>query len=262
MWSAKSLPLRIWLWYVTDEGESVVVVDYQSRSLSALQEVSEGQIRTELGLIGSLVLHDDVDDPRGVGELLLQHEGNTEMIHMHFATEGLHYPWEVTGQEEKVIHRPFLRGDVVINDEHILMHGYSKRYYGPSYGPVWGYRFIHTMLKDESTGKVEGVLWTADATFGKNKYNYWKLLNLDSGKVDSIPGEFTFHQQRMACSLCEGKMKKLTVNASVVHEWTLKGSNMLSEMSEAFGVAELTDSTGQVLASGPAFNEICYGSLG
>lgn len=47
-------------------------------------------------------------------------------------------------------------------------------------------------------------------------------------------------------SLAACRMKKLTVNASVVHEWTLKGSNMLSEMSEAFGVAELTDSTGQV----------------
>ncbi|KAF4739720.1 hypothetical protein FOZ62_002826 [Perkinsus olseni] len=94
------------------------------------------------------------------------------------------------------------------------------------------------------------------------RYNYWKSLNTQTGKVESIPGEFTAHQQRVACSFYEARLNKLSVDVEAVHEWTLKGSDMLSEMSEAFGVAELTDSTGKVLVSGPAFNEICYGSLG
>ncbi|KAF4682195.1 hypothetical protein FOZ60_010970 [Perkinsus olseni] len=139
IWSAKSLPLRAWLWYVTDEGETKVLVDYQSKSLNALREVPDGQIKIELGSLGSLILRDDVDDSNGVGEFTLLHEGS-EMLRMHFTTEGLHYPWEVPGQKDKVVHRPFLRGDLIMDNVHSPMHGYSKRYYGPNYGPVWGYR--------------------------------------------------------------------------------------------------------------------------
>ncbi|KAF4746489.1 hypothetical protein FOZ63_019583, partial [Perkinsus olseni] len=108
--------------YVTDEGETKVLVDYQSKSLNALREVPDGQIKIELGSLGSLILRDDVDDSKGVGEFTLLHEGS-EMLRMHFATEGLHLPWEVPGQKDKVVHRPFLRGDLIMDDVHSPMHG-------------------------------------------------------------------------------------------------------------------------------------------
>ena len=63
--------------------------------------------------------------------------------------------------------------------------GYSKRYYGPHYGPTWGYRFICGFAtQDEGGYSPNGELlptavWTADATFGPHKYNYFKVLESD-----------------------------------------------------------------------------------
>ncbi|KAF4664886.1 hypothetical protein FOL47_004900 [Perkinsus chesapeaki] len=260
IWSAKSIPLRAWLWYTTRDGESKVLVDYKGKSFNSLQEVSEKEVKVSFGSLGSVTLIDDVNDPKGSGEFALEHEGK-EVLRMHFTTDGLHFPWEVPGQEDKVIHRPLLRADLLIEGTHESMFGYSKRYYGPSYGPVWGYRFIHTIFMGQNDNEPHTVIWTADATFGNNKYNYWKSLDVKTGKVEAIPGNFTCHQQGVARTFNGGELNNLAVDVEASHVWTLKGSNMLSKMSEAFGVAKLTDRNGKVLARGPAFNEVCFGSL-
>mmetsp|Transcript_14912 Transcript_14912/g.12389 ORF Transcript_14912/g.12389 Transcript_14912/m.12389 type:complete len:100 (+) Transcript_14912:60-359(+) len=78
-----------------------IVVLIVSKSLNSLHEVSDKEVKVSFGSLGSVTLIDDVNDPKGAGEFVLEHEGK-EVLRMHFTTDGLHFPWEVPGQE--VIH--------------------------------------------------------------------------------------------------------------------------------------------------------------
>jgi len=80
--------------------------------------------------------------------------------------------WQVPGQPDMVIHRPDLSAKVKLDGQQFDAVGYSKRYFG-DYPEHWGYRFIHGTFP----GMGHKFLWTADATFGDSKYNYFKLVD-------------------------------------------------------------------------------------
>ena len=87
--------------------------------------------------------------------------------------------WLPSGQtQDNVIHRPDLRATAKINGKVLEGTGYSKRYYG-LYPRFWGYRFYHGVTTDVVDGASH--FWTADAAFGDNKYNYWKVLGPEDG---------------------------------------------------------------------------------
>jgi len=90
------------------------------------------------------------------------------------------FSWLPAGQvKDAVIHRPDLHCTVEVGGQMLEGTGYSKRYYG-LYPRFWGYRFIHGLtLCDEARGEPaqRTCFWTADAAFGDNKYNYFKVLH-------------------------------------------------------------------------------------
>ena len=80
-----------------------------------------------------------------------------------------------------VIHRPAMSGTIAQwrGDEQ-RGYGYSKRY-AAIYARYNAWRFIHgvaTPAGDATfgTSSPPSIVWTADATFGDDKYNYYKLL--------------------------------------------------------------------------------------
>merc|ERR1740117_962681 len=100
------------------------------------------------------------------------------------------FGWTPGGQEASglpVLHRPDLQCSTNWRGAKQTGRGYSKRYWG-DYAPFWGDRFIHGFgvpaskpatcsAAAEICASQEAVtVWTADATFGEAKYNYFKLL--------------------------------------------------------------------------------------
>ncbi len=102
------------------------------------------------------------------GKSLLQF-GKSVRIRLASGWTGL--TWGVSGQDvrtNRVIHRPYILAHVSVADNEgnvqpVLMHGYSKRYFGP-YPRYWCYHFmIHSSPK--------ACFGSADARFGDDKYS-------------------------------------------------------------------------------------------
>lgn len=122
-----------------------------------------------------------IKDGPGGGSIVFSGSDGSAELTVEFTTEHI-YSWLPAGQgSDAVIHRPDFKLKLTYKGEEHIGRGYSKRYYG-MYGPHWGYRFIQSSWLG---GKK--FLWTADATFrlgdGEAKYNYFKLLDGDSGEI-------------------------------------------------------------------------------
>lgn len=65
-----------------------------------------------------------------------------------------------------VIHQPDMQVEMVLDGETHHGAGYCKRYGWTPSPAHWGYRFIQGFLDD-----AEISIWTAEATFGTEKYD-------------------------------------------------------------------------------------------
>ena len=107
------------------------------------------------------------------------------------AAQGHAFGWMPAGSEAAtqvdgtpsvpVIHRPAMSGTIAQwRGAEQRGYGYSKRY-AAIYARYNAWRFIHgvaTPAGDATfdTSSPPSIVWTADATFGDDKYNYYKLL--------------------------------------------------------------------------------------
>jgi hypothetical protein len=170
------------------------------------------------------------------------------------------FKWLPGGQsvdDNAVIHRPQLKVKMKLNGVETSGEGYSKRYFG-EYGPHWGYRFI------QSSGLAPpfSALWTADATFGFSKYNYFKLLKRD-GELIQAKAEDTYQQD------CDGyayiDQQKYHAHIDVIGEWVhdyvSAGNATNSRMQLRYCKLTLCLPSGEMV-SGYALNERCFGTLG
>jgi len=111
------------------------------------------------------------------------------------AAQGHAFGWMPAGSESStqsdgtpsvpVIHRPAMAGSIAQwrgTEQH--GYGYSKRY-AAIYARYNAWRFIHGVATPSADGGAApsplaatppSIVWTADATFGDDKYNYYKLL--------------------------------------------------------------------------------------
>ncbi|CAK9019733.1 unnamed protein product [Durusdinium trenchii] len=153
------------------------------------------------------------------------------------------FSWLPAGQSaDAVIHRPDLE----------LSMTYSKRYFG-HYGPHWGYRFIQSS-------------WTADATFrlgeGEAKYNYFKLLDGNSGELIQADSRDTYQQDSEAFATIDGR--QYVAEISPLGEWMhdYKGGETNSRMQLRYCKIRLRSTAFAEPLEGYALNERCFGVLG
>ena len=159
---------------IADGGDGSVAIDLRPTSASAIAALRRAQ----------------VSDGASTGrpELRLR------------ADEGHAFGWIPAGADVSsdgpVIHRPQMTARVASwRGEEVSGYGYSKRYYAV-YPRHNGWRFIHGVSGPHLSGVVDSgagsgaapvapspdsptppsIVWTADATFGDYKYNYFKLL--------------------------------------------------------------------------------------
>lgn len=170
------------------------------------------------------------------------------------------FTWAPAGQtnQDGVIHRPDLKCKLEFNGKSLEGIGYSKRYYG-LYPRFWGYRFITGFM--DASQPLPSVFWTADAAFGDNKYNYYKVLP-NSGELISAETADTWQQDTSAYALIGDVKHEMKISPLCTWETVIggPGKTMESKMQNRYCNIELI--IGDQVSRGVAYNERCYGTLG
>jgi len=192
-----------------------------------------------------------VDKPDG-GEIAMKAKGLTVAVQQRDI-----FSWLPAGQNENaVIHRPNLSCKIELDGKVLHGTGYSKRYFG-EYARFWGYRFIHGVTAETEPS----FFWNADAAFGDNKYNYFKIL-APSGKLISADTEKTWQQDTSGFAIIDGVFHETRIRPLATWETIIGGTawNMESKMQNRYCEVELR--AGNKITRGVAYNERCYGTLG
>ena len=151
-------------------------------------------------------------------------------------------------------------------------YGYSKRYHGV-YPRHNGWRFIHgvaneagsTLPTPEGQGRAS-VVWTADATFGDDKYNYYKLLpdaKADASAAGLVEAKATetYQQADAGYAIIDGVRHQATL--AELAKWSAiigGGGGMECKMENRLCALTLSTGEGPPL-TGLAYNERCFGTL-
>ena len=168
--------------------------------------------------------------------------------------------WDVPGEENHraVIHQPKLLCTVRVGDHNQKAVGYCKIYEG-NYPKFWGYHFVHAFFPDY------GIIWSADATFGQEKYNYFKLLKTE--KIDKeivLNGEDSYHRKTSAHACIENKIHHLKFDGNALGTWSSilrnNTSTMESKLCLEYRRAILTIED-QEVSEGICLKESCFGTI-
>jgi hypothetical protein len=185
------------------------------------------------------------------GRISLRGSSSVDVLQLEF-TVGRTLRWSDTLEE--VIHQPDLRCEVHYHGRRYAGVGYCKRYAWAEPPHYWGYRFLQGFLDDRRTS-----IWTADAVFGTNKYDYFKVLAPDGSLVE-LAGDSTAHKQNIMFGYASGIRHEARFEE--LGEWNqvLKSGGMDSHLRQRYGVVTYFD--GHSTRKGVAISEYCFGTLG
>lgn len=179
----------------------------------------------------------------------LSPENSADAIDLHFDVRS-----EVTWNDtiSTVIHQPDMECQVVFGGATHTGKGYAKRYTWTPCPHNWGYRFIQGYAGDIN-------LWTAEATFGEDKYDYFKMIAPD-GTVSEAERPNSCHRMNAAFATVGGD--QIAVEIEEIGRWQvdLRSAAMDSLLRQRMCHLQVTRN-GEV-HTGYAINETCYGTLG
>lgn len=197
------------------------------------------------------------DGPDG-GRLVFS--GSSDRLELDFENSNT-FSWLPAGHtKDAVIHRPDLLLKLKFRGRELAGRGYSKRYFG-DYGPHWGYRFIQS-----SSLGGRHFLWTADATFrlgrGEAKYNYFKLLDAETGELVQADSRDTYQQDCEGFAMIDGEryVAAVTPIGEWLHEYKGGGTNSLMQLR--YCKIRVDRGAEKDPLEGYALNERCFGVLG
>eukprot|EP00913_Durusdinium_trenchii_P024161 g22685.t3 len=175
------------------EEHSLWIFDHSTQKVVELENCKERMKQSEESHLEILGPRLQIFDGPGGGRIT--HKDTFHIcpdISIEFKNKNV-FSWLPAGQSaDAVIHRPDLELSMTYGGQKRQGRGYSKRYFG-HYGPHWGYRFI------QSSWLGGDKFLTADATFrlgeGEAKYNYFKLLDGNSGELIQADSRDTYQQQ-------------------------------------------------------------------
>ena len=249
---------KAWSWTVNLDGSDKRMLGYIENARFSYDDKNTTSAKSS-EMNGPMFSFTELSSTTHAGKLEVHSsEGGSEVIRIDFIP-GSTYFWQVPGQTDGVFHFPDMTASIHFEGRTVSAVGYCKRYWGDYDGP-WGYQFIQASADDKSK-----FLWTADATFGDDEYNYFKVhdgesktLMADANKLD------TWHNNQRAFwrpkSDSEGMEVELVPVAKM--EFILKSSSQYSKLTERFGTVQLRKRDGSVVFVGFGFNEICFGTVG
>lgn len=221
-----------------------------------------GEIRELYSGVGS-VGHSDADRILVDGPLSISVAGNDVEILCYDCESDqktirirLFVEWEIKWGDtiSYVIHQPFIGCRIEYNGKTYYGHAYCKQYFWSPAPRHWGYRFVQGF-------STEGVdhLWTAEATFGPNKYDYFKIIRNKSELLSADEGSSS-HRQNSVNALLYGESTYVELNEKAAWEVNLRSERMDTLLRQR--VCEMSVRVGDDVFNGMAINETCYGTLG
>ncbi|CAK9019792.1 unnamed protein product [Durusdinium trenchii] len=236
------------------EEHSLWIFDHSTQKVVELENCKERMKQSEESHLEILGPRLQIFDGPGGGRI------THKDISIEFKNKNV-FSWLPAGQSaDAVIHRPDLELSMTYGGQKRQGRGYSKRYFG-HYGPHWGYRFIQS-----SWLGGDKFLWTADATFrlgeGEAKYNYFKLLDGNSGELIQADSRDTYQQDSEAFATIDGR--QYVAEISPLGEWMhdYKGGETNSRMQLRYCKIRLRSTAFAEPLEGYALNERCFGVLG
>jgi len=175
-----------------------------------------------------------------------------------------------------VIHRPDMHASVEWAGRTRHGYGYSKRYYG-DYPRHWGYRFIHGVgvlappsgsdIIDAPTPGAQPTtaVWTADATFGDHKYNYYKLIPDVVAGTPLVESETqdTWQIGEAGYALVDGIRHNVAIEPLCSWSTVITDESRSSDSKMENRLCKMVITRGdEPPVYGLAYNERCYGTVG
>ncbi len=156
--------------------------------------------------------------------------------------------------EDVAIHQPLLKISVTFNGKKYDGVGYCKRYWYSTDLEYWSWRFISgpVQYKGETA-----YLWTAEAMFDLQKYDYFKLATSD-GKIQAAAKPDSRHREMEAWGVLNGVECHASVRHLGTFEWVMRKNNSDSKIIQSF--CELTYVEGGKTYKGHALHEIGAGT--
>ncbi len=162
-------------------------------------------------------------------------------------------PWFIP-PNDMAIHQPLLKVEVELDGQKFSGMGYCKRYWYNGDFDYWNWRFISGPVH---RGKELCYLWTAEATFEFQKYDYFKLA-LPSGDLIESDKRDPHHRDMIAY----GTLNGVACTAEVRHlggwQWIMRQNNTDTKIVQHF--SELTFVEGDKTHKGCALHEMGAGT--
>jgi hypothetical protein len=189
------------------------------------------------------------DDAKG--RLVVKATDEADSFEVDF-TLGKTFSWSDT--LNVVIHQPTLECVGRFKGREYSGRGYCKRYNWQEPPHYWGYRFLQGFVDGGST-----AIWTADAVFGENKYDYFKVLAAN-GNLLEIDSNSCAHKQNSMFGYVDGIRHQAEFEELGVWNQILKSKGMDSHLQQRYGRVRYFD--GKTYRQGIAMTEYCFGTLG
>ncbi len=190
---------------------------------------------------------------RGQGVLRVKSGGGAILEAKFTTADSFSWADPFASADEKSIYQPNLDGSIRYGDRLYQGIGFAKRYWG-EYPRYWGYRWLQAVTADHGL-----TLWSADATFGFTKYDYFYALPRDRELLAAEPTD-SYHK----VSGVYGTIGKTRYRAGLkeIASWEtrLVSDSMDSGMRQRYCALTLTRN--QKTEKGIAFTEWCVGTVG
>ena len=151
------------------------------------------------------------------------------------------------------LHQPLIQGDIAYGGKTYKGVGYCKRYWFEEDLGYMAWRFIAGEL-----GGGRAMLWTADATFGHSKYDYFKIATPD-GTIVAADNTHTHHRDNAAFGTIDGTPYEARIEE--IAEWSTRLRNEDMDLKLRKRFCRLTLRHDGTEKSGYALNETGYGSI-
>ena len=112
------------------------------------------------------------------------------------------------------LHQPLIQGEIAYGGKTHKGVGYCKRYWFEEDLGYMAWRFIAGELNGGAS-----MLWTADATFGHSKYDYFKIATPD-GTIRAADNTHTHHRDNAAFGTIDGTPYEARIEE--IAEWSTR----------------------------------------
>ena len=227
---------------------SAWMFDREARELLSSFEPLRRSAKSHLDLNGNGV-HIEADETGGSVTLKTSGSGTLAIEFKSPITSSWGIP-----PGDVAIHQPLLKATVNFSGRTFEGHGYCKRYWYVKDIDYWNWRFIMGLVE---RNREPAMVWTAEANFALEKYDYFKIATPD-GTIVAANGTDSHHREAQAFGILKGVPCEARVRELGRWEKVLRTGATDTKLSQRFCALTLVE--GGKTHTGHALHEIGAGT--